>query len=114
MAFLDFCRKLASDEPLFIHNVDYDDSTLPPSLNALVNIMKPKMGRLDRLSVSFIESRFEDMNEVINTLDEKHGGEIPDEIIAALVDKLYDGRQTLNNDEQAIIKTLATYLMLQY
>lgn len=113
MPFLDFCRKVASDEPLIVQDAPYDELLLPQSLKVLVDIMKPKMDRLDRLSLGFIECYFDDMDEVVNTLEQKCCGEIPDKFIVALADKLY-GYRPLDNDEQAIIKVLATYFMLQY
>lgn len=110
-----FCAQLATE-----HHIDITDSVDVPEqyiepVNVLVNIMKPKMNRLKKISIPFIESQFDDIDNACKVLDNKTNNmDVPDGIINALSNALYCVKfNDLKNEEQAIIKVLSCYLLLQ-
>lgn len=110
-----FCEHLATERHVDItDSVDVPDQYIEP-VNVLVNIMKPKMNRLKKISIPFIESQFDDIDTVCDVLDTKtNNKDIPDGIINALSNALYCVKfNDLNNKDQAIIKVLSCYLLLQ-
>ena len=78
----------------------------------IVNSIKPKMEILDRVNIPFIEATFEDMDAVTEILREDQ--DVPDEMLGDLSTKLY-GKEfnTLDNEEQSIIKVIGCYLQIQ-
>jgi len=98
---------------------DPNDKEIPEKyitpVNSLIEIMKPKMDKLDKISIKFIENYFEDI-DTVSELIESHtiNGEIPDSIINKLSESLY-GRlpDELTDGEQIIIKVLACYICIQ-
>ena len=107
MAFLDVCRKLATNEAVTIGT---DEMEVPEHLktrtDALIESMKPKMDRLDKISISFIENVFDDCH--IEDFGVCTG--ILNKLSNSLYGKLFDD---LVVDEQAIIKVLTGYICIQ-
>lgn len=110
------CLSLATIYPL---ETNPDEMIVPDkyktSVNSLITIMKPKMDRLDKVSIKFIENCFKDINEAVRYLDRNTNcGEIPDSVINVLSTELY-GKSTkcLTEKEQAIIKVLSCYICIQ-
>lgn len=114
--FKDKCINIASDEMLTVDTsiTEYPDKYETP-LNSLIIIMKNKMEILDKISIKFIESAFDNMSSVQEALDKNTDkGEIPDGIINKLSTELYHiSFNDLTQEQQAIIKVLSCYLCIQ-
>ena len=113
MSFQDFCERIATPEPIsIVYSSEVPDELVEP-LNVLVNQMRSKMTRLDRIEVVFIQNKFLDMEHVCNILDNHYNGEVDDSLATVLSQKLYRRDfNSLNIQEMAIIKVMAIYLML--
>lgn len=117
--FKDMCLRLSNTELITEVDVITSREEAVPNkyvgpVESLIKIMRPKMDILDRISIPFIEAAFADINEVTKTLDEQNNGDIPEGIIQTLSTKLYNRPlQSLNTDEQAIIKVLSCYICIQ-
>ena len=115
--FLNFCKKISTNDPIDMDSLvdlelEIPDRYCEPT-KALVSIMKPKMSRIDKISVNFIKPLFEDMDEVVEKL-ESIGGDIPDSIILYLNNQLTGTNDNLTDDEfMSIIKVLACYICIQ-
>lgn len=117
--FQEFCLSIASGEHLnepgpessalyAEHDVD-----LKQRADALVEIMKNKMGILDRVPIPFIEEAFIDHDRVEMLLKNFRNGDVPDYLLIVFSQRLY-GREfaDLTVEQQAIIKTLAMYICI--
>lgn len=114
MYFQEFCDKIANDGVTELpYIVPLSDEFREPA-KVLVDIVRPKLYRLDTLKITFIQNKFDDMSEVFDTLEEVYKGEIDDSVVTYLSESLYSKLfNELNVKEQSIIKVLAVYLMLQ-
>lgn len=113
-SFLDFCRRTASHNDAVPATSDTTLSEeLKKRVDVLVNLMKNKLEIVDRVTIPFIEATFD--GDVISALDSKtEDGEVPDELINALSEKLYEKEfEQLSDDERSIINVLSCYIMLQ-
>lgn len=113
--FLKFCKNIATSDLIKLENEQ--DTSFPEKyqvpVQSMIEIMKPKMDILDRISIAFIESQFEDMDSVKEILDKK-GSDIPDGMLNYLAFELCKkSMNQCNQDEQSILKVLAIYIMLQ-
>lgn len=118
MKFQQKCEAWATEDHLEVE--DPDDLTYPVSietkLKSLINIMKPKMGILDKINIPFIENELEKTpQQLFDSLNTSCKGEIPDGIINYLSKELYSKDfNSMSESEQAIIKVLSVYLMIQF
>lgn len=111
--FLKFCENISTSEKIIVEHSD--DMDFPEKyqtiVSATIEIMKPKMDILDRVSIPFVEAVFNDMQDVDAKLADL---DIPEGIINTLASKLYQKNvQNCNDREQAILKVLTVYIMLQ-
>ena len=114
MVFSQFCKRLATNEVIAeTMNVTDVNDDVKGRAHALCQIMKPKMGILDKIEVGFIEEAFRDMDKVERLLTEYNDGEVPDYLLKTLSATLYGPEFTsLNPDQQSIIKILAVYICI--
>ena len=115
--FLNFCKKITTNEPIDMASLVDLELKIPDRYReptkALVSIMKPKMSRIDKISVNFIQPLFEDIDEVVEKL-ESIGGDIPDSLILYLNNQLAGTNDNLTDDGfMSIIKVLACYICIQ-
>ena len=117
MKFAYWCQYMATDEHVII---DETDVTCPYHLQrqmqSLVDIMLPKMDILDRIHVPFIEKALSQSPNVMRErLEHTCHGNIPEGLMNALSIALFHGEtfNSLSSSNQAIIKVLAVYLMIQ-
>lgn len=118
--FAEMCNRVATDVRISLDpNKNY---SLPEEYNViasnLVKQLRPKMSRLSTLRISYIQDMFSDMNLVADILHEKTretNGVIPEDLFAWLSYNLYDhelGINDLSDEQQAIIKVLACYIII--
>jgi hypothetical protein len=126
--FAAFCNRVGSGTiklPEGNHTLpeEYEKTTMK-----VLQILREKKSSFANYPIAYIQSRFNDMNEVEETLKEKTvNGEIPDGILAYLAYHLYtkfnpDGTvdpgngvayNNLPKQSQNIIKIAACYIILQ-
>ena len=130
-SFAAFCNRVASHVNVKVPNGDY---TLPEEYNEkalkLLNKLKECKASFPTYAITFIQSRFDNMDEVIETLKSKTvDGEIPNAIPTYFAYNLYskfeydeegnlkpEGLMAYNNlpeSLQNIIKVVSVYFMLQ-
>jgi hypothetical protein len=113
------CDRLATGNKITIKepedpNVVEIPFDLESDITALVDMIKPKMNRLDRVHIGFVEHIFDDLNQVNQILKEHYDMNIDDGVSYALSRYLYDKSfNDLDADEQSIIKVLAVYICVQ-
>lgn len=118
--FTEMCNRVATGMRITLDpNKNY---SLPEEYNGIANNLvkqlRPKMSRLSSLHISYIQNVFSDMNLVADLLHEKTkatNGVIVEDIFAWLAYNLYDGKLAINDltdDQQAIIKVLACYIII--
>lgn len=116
MKFYQKCMILTTPDILTTNpeDVEYPES-IQKKLDTLVINMKPKMDILDKVNIPYIEKVFDMKPEVIfKYLNESCDGDIPDGVINVLSTKLYaKDFNDMSAGEQAIIKVLSVYLMIQ-
>ena len=117
MNFTEFCLRIANPEQMEI-DVDTLDARLPydidEALHSLIDIVRLKIARANFIKISFIQNRFNDMNEVKEIMETRYNGEVNDLIAYKLATGLYHRPITeLTHEELAIIKVLTIYLMIQ-
>lgn len=114
--FAEMCNRVATG--LRIELDPTKNYSLPEEYNGiatnLLKQLKPKMSRLSTLHISYIQNLFSDMNLVAELLNEKTtNGVIDENLIAWLAYNLYDvGINDLTDEQQAIIKVLACYIII--
>ena len=119
MAFLDFCRRYATNRKLEIGEpADPDVIEIPFNLESdienLVKDLKPKASRFDKIHVTYIETAFNDFDKVVNILKDVYNEDIDDGIAYALSRYLYNTQfNDLDVDRQSIIKVLTIYILIQ-
>lgn len=117
MNFQQKCEVWATNDHVDVN--DPHDASCPDSvktkLESLVKIMQPKMGILDKINIPFIEKEMDrSPDELYTALNTSCQGCIPDGIINVLSQKLYEKQfNDMSTSEQAIIKVLSVYLMIQ-
>jgi hypothetical protein len=117
--FMEFCKKLATNNVLSITTPDDPNVVEIPfnlenDITTLVNALKPKMNRLDKIHITYIEACFNDMNRINEILESQYGYDIDDGIPYALSRYLYDiPFNDLDVDRQSIIKVLTVYILVQ-
>lgn len=128
-SFAAFCNRVAA--PINVHIAD-GNYTLPEEYNEiapkLLSKLKIKKNSFPTHSITFIQSAFDDMDRVINTLEEKTvDGEIPDALLIYYAYNMYTkfgpdgvpvegGEVSYNNlpeSLQNIIKVMSVYTILQ-
>ena len=119
MGFRQFCKRIATDNVISI-NVPEDPMTVEIPFNlenhirVLTNTLKPLRKRFDGVSVPYVEKCFDDMGAVYDILNEDYNNDVDDGIPYALSMYLFDTQfNDLSADDQAIIKVLAVYLLVQ-
>lgn len=119
MGFRQFCKRIATDNTINI-TIPEDPMTveipynLENTINVLTNMLKPLKKRFDTISVPYVEKYFNDMANVFKIMDEEYNNDVDDGIPYALSMYLYDTQfNELSADDQAIIKVLAVYLLVQ-
>jgi hypothetical protein len=116
MRFYQKCQYLATQMILTTDpdNFDYPDS-LSKNVKTLISNIKPKLDILDKINIPYIENVFDTKPEVLKkTLQESCNCDIPDGLINTLAKGLYSKDfNTMDISEQAIIKVLSVYLMIQ-
>lgn len=117
--FKALCDRLATSDKITITepedpNVVEIPFDLESDITALVDMIKPKMKRLDRVHIGFIEHVFDDLNRVNQIMKEHYDMNVDDGVSYALSRYLYDKSfNDLEADEQSIIKVLAVYIQVQ-
>jgi hypothetical protein len=117
MKFYQKCQQLATPT---INETDPDDFDYPDSidtkLHALISNVKPKLQILDKINIPYIENAFDIKPDVLKEhLEKSCECIIPDGLINTLSKELFN--KDFNNmivSEQAIIKVLSVYLMIQF
>lgn len=119
MGFRQFCTRIATDNIINISTPE-DPMTveipfnLESSIRVLTDTLKPLRKRFDTISIPYVEKCFDDMGKVYNIMDEEYDGDVDEGIPYALAMYLYDKSfNDLSMDEQAIIKVLTVYLLVQ-
>lgn len=128
--FAAFCNRVAAHVNVKVPEGDY---TLPEEYNkkamSLITKLKSRKDSFPYYPITFIQSRFDDMNEVVDTLSKKTvDGEIPDWIPVCFAYYLYsnfeyDEEGNLKSENlmaynnlpeplQNIIKVVSVYFML--
>lgn len=114
MKFLPFCQRITT--PFIV--VEQTQVTEVPNdiaerVTTLCNMMKPKMNKLDRIEIPFIEALFHDMDIVEDIMEKEYNGDVPDYLVETFSTNLY-GQEfaSLDSDQQAIIKTLSVYICI--
>lgn len=114
MIFQEFCDRFANPELIEITTTDEVPREFVEPIDTLVSLIKLKVKRADTIKISFIQNKFDDMNEVRRIMDETYDGEVIESISQSLSKKLYElDYNVLNREEMAIIKVLTIYLMIQ-
>lgn len=114
MDFLTYCKKVATND----HVVITDDRNVPEQYeqvtNVTITILKPKMSRLDRIEIPFINAKLNSYETISDVIEEKlNGDDVPDGILNTLSDGLYGKSfNDLTIDEQSIIKVVGIYLII--
>ena len=119
-SFYDFAVRTALENSNW---VDSSNTEVPERFKmiteSVITNLENKMEYLDKIHVIWIEKVFETI-DVPEFLDEKMNsgelpdGEVPDSIINRLSAGLYhNDYNTLERDEQSIIKVLALYIIVQ-
>ena len=114
MDFLTYCKKVATND----HVVITEDRNVPEQYEQVtkvtINILKPKMSRIDRIEIPFITAKLNSYETITDVLDEKlDGGDVPDGILNTLSEGLYSKSfNDLSIDEQSIIKVVGIYLIV--
>lgn len=114
MDFLTYCKKVATND----HVVITEDRNVPEQYEQVtkvtINILKPKMSRIDRIEIPFIMAKLNSYETITDVLDEKlDGGDVPDGILNTLSEGLYSKSfNDLSIDEQSIIKVVGIYLIV--
>ena len=113
MSFFSFCQDIATPTKISVTSNEQVPEEFRGSFNVLVSQMKNKMNRLDRIEVVFVQNKFENMYKVDMIMQTKYGGEVCDDLAAALSRALYNADfNNLVSEEQSIIKVLTVYLMI--
>jgi hypothetical protein len=120
MTFQAYADKITTDKSLVLLNTIIDKSLSDntneihqryPSLKSLIEIMKPKINRVDKISTpNFIKDVFDNDNGFASYSEI----EVPDELIICLTNELYgvDTPENLNDKQVSIIKVLAVYIII--
>ena len=114
--FKTVCDRLSSNQRITVESNSLDiPERYSVSVKALIEIMKPKLTVLDKISIQFIEDAFTDIEAVTKKLDaDTENGDIPDSILNVFSSELYGKTiNELTDDEQNIIKVLSTYICIQ-
>ena len=114
MSFSQFCEQIATADVIrdTLNVIDVDDD-VKGRAHALCQIMKPKMGILDRITIAFIEESFKDMKKVERSLSAYNDGYVPDYLLKTFAAELYGSEfDALDSNQQAIIKILSTYICI--
>ncbi len=116
MKFQQKCESLSTNQHLEI-NTDTTEYpyAIETKLKSLINIMKPKMEILNKINIPFIEKELDRTPQELQMILERSCGcEIPDGVINVLSKELYNKSfNSMSVSEQAIIKVLSVYLMIQ-
>lgn len=116
MKFYQKCQYLATQ---MIMTTDPDDFNYPDSLSkkvkTLITNIKPKLDILDKINIPYIENVFDVKPEILRkSLQESCDCNIPDGLINTIAKELYSKDfNSMDISEQAIIKVLSVYLMIQ-
>lgn len=119
MGFRQFCQNIATDTLMTISvpadpNVVEIPYNLESHITVLTNTLRPMVSRFDNIRVRYVEACFEDMTKVFEILDQEYAGDIDDNIAYALSVYLFDKQfNDLDVSDQAIIKVLTIYLLVQ-
>jgi hypothetical protein len=115
MDFLEFCVRYANPEPITIEDPTQEvPMNFREPLRVLVNLVRLKLPRADSIKISFVQNKFENMNEVKEIMENEYHGEVMESISQALAQELYhQDYNALQYEETLIIKILTIYLMLQ-
>lgn len=121
MIFLDFCKRIVNPKTDFSEfvNVKPDDEgniRFPEKyhvpVKSIIDIVRPKRDCLDRIEIPFIEKTFE--TDWAALLENGKETDIPDGMVYALSDGIYDEcPEKLNNEQMSIIKVISTYIIIQ-
>lgn len=111
MTFSEFCKTLATPNTCEISNeLSYPDE-YKSKMDILVNFMKFKMSRLDKIEIPFIQETV-NIDTIISKM--KDDPMIPTGIPNNLSIELYHKQfNELDNTEQQIIKVLSIYIIIQ-
>jgi hypothetical protein len=75
--------------------------------------IKNKLGFIDRISVPYIEGRFDNLDNVGKILEVTGNEDIPDELLNLIANKVYEKPfNSLSNDERSIIAVLSVYILI--
>ena len=117
-SFQDMCSRIVTGHVELknnnVDNFDHFPETWKTTTEALITSLKPKRDRFDKVCLSYIQKEFNNMNSVQKALDENTtSGEVPDEILCHVSSGIYDKAfNDLDDNEQAIIKVLACYIII--
>ena len=112
--FKQFCINITNPNlpDVMTDESDYEmeDSRIIDNITADI---RNKLGFIDRISVPYIEGRFDELDNVGKILELTDNEDIPDELMNLISDKVYDKPfNSLSNDERSIIAVLSVYILI--
>lgn len=115
MKFIQFVNSMASACELDVDDVekmDIQSEDVDKRVSVLINVMQPKMSRLDSIEIPFIENTFVDERIIKSKLGKcsKIDDAIINRLTFGLFNKSYD---KLTGEQSNIIKVLTAYIVLQ-
>ena len=117
-SFQDMCSRITTGRVKLENDITDNFDHLPEKWKAttiaLITSLKPKRDRFDKICLSYIQKEFNDMNSIQKALEENTtSGEVPNDILCRLASGIYGKAfNSLNDNEQAIIKVLACYIII--
>ena len=118
-SFLEFAKEFASDtvftEPIVVDRYFTDDDPIVVELRDVIDFMNNEIDpiELDKICIKEMQEALSDTDAVTKALKTSGYEDVPNYILAELAKGLYNAEiQNLNPDEQAIIKTLAVYIIV--
>jgi thermostable 8-oxoguanine DNA glycosylase len=117
MNFEEFCLRIANlSDVEEISTSEQVPFQYQQSLDVLVNMIKNKIDRFASVKISFIQNKFDNMEEVKEVMETVYHGEVCTSLSQALAQMIYgmDYNDLLQIPNRlAIIKVLTIYLMIQ-
>lgn len=115
MSFLQFARQFATNAVIgdeLVIDTSSVTSDMWERTACMIENVQNKINRLDSCEIPYISNTLSDSDEIEQRMIEK-GGDVNNWILAELSEKLYGKAFCgLDQDQQAIIKTLGVYIMV--
>lgn len=114
MYFQDLCNMITNPDEIQISDDEKVPEEFVEPLNVLVDLVRLKVKRASFVKISFVQNKFDDMDKVERILNEQYHGQVYDGLALQLSKRLFGlPFDKISNEEVAIIKVLAIYLMIQ-